>query len=119
MPVNGSNNLYNFWSDNITKSIVDDMAPDELLVNLASNEYFSAFDKNKFDGRIISPIFKDLKNGKLKIISFYAKKARGLMVRYIVDNNVSDYDDLLGFNLGNYSYNASETTEKNKPVFTR
>lgn len=119
LPVNGSNNLYNFWSDNITKSIVDDMAPDELLVNLASNEYFSAFDKNKFDGRIISPIFKDLKNGKLKIISFYAKKARGLMVRYIVDNNVSDYDDLLGFNLGNYSYNASETTEKNKPVFTR
>ena len=119
LPVNGSNNLYNFWSDNITKSIVDDMAPDELLVNLASNEYFSAFDKNKFDGRIITPIFKDLKNGKLKIISFYAKKARGLMVRYIVDNNVSDYDDLLGFNLGNYSYNASETTEKNKPVFTR
>ena len=119
LPVNGSNNLYNFWSDNITKSIVDDMAPDELLVNLASNEYFSVFDKNKFDGRIISPIFKDLKNGKLKIISFYAKKARGLMVRYIVDNNVSDYDDLLGFNLGNYSYNASETTEKNKPVFTR
>ena len=119
LPVNGSNNLYSFWSDNITKSIVDDMAPDELLVNLASNEYFSAFDKNKFDGRIISPIFKDLKNGKLKIISFYAKKARGLMVRYIVDNNVSDYDDLLGFNLGNYSYNASETTEKNKPVFTR
>ena len=119
LPVNGSNNLYNFWSDNITKSIVDEMAPDELLVNLASNEYFSAFDKNKFDGRIISPIFKDLKNGKLKIISFYAKKARGLMVRYIVDNNVSDYDDLLGFNLGNYSYNASETTEKNKPVFTR
>jgi len=119
LPVNGSNNLYNFWSDNITKSIVDDMAPDELLVNLASNEYFSAFDKSKFDGRIISPIFKDLKNGKLKIISFYAKKARGLMVRYIVDNNVSDYDDLLGFNLGNYSYNASETTEKNKPVFTR
>ena len=119
LPVNGSNNLYNFWSDNITKSIVDDMAPDELLVNLASNEYFSAFDKNKFDGRIISPIFKDFKNGKLKIISFYAKKARGLMVRYIVDNNVSDYDDLLGFNLGNYSYNASETTEKNKPVFTR
>ena len=119
LPVNGSNNLYNFWSDNITKSIFDDMAPDELLVNLASNEYFSAFDKSKFDGRIISPIFKDLKNGKLKIISFYAKKARGLMVRYIVDNNVSDYDDLLGFNLGNYSYNASETTEKNKPVFTR
>ena len=119
LPVNGSNNLYSFWSDNITKSIVDDMAPDELLVNLASNEYFSAFDKSKFDGRIISPIFKDLKNGKLKIISFYAKKARGLMVRYIVDNNVSDYDDLLGFNLGNYSYNASETTEKNKPVFTR
>ena len=119
LEVNGSDNLYNFWSETITKSIINDMSPNELLINLASNEYFSAFDKDKFNGRIISPIFKDFKNGKLKIISFYAKKARGLMVRYIVDNNVTKYDDLLGFNLGNYSFNASETADPNNPVFTR
>jgi len=64
-------------------------------------------------------VFKDFKNGKLKIISFYAKKARGMMVRYIVDNDVSSYNELLGFNFGNYSYNEAETSDENFPVFTR
>ena len=119
LAVNGSENLYKFWSENITNSILDEMSSEDLLINLASNEYFEAFDKKKFDGRIISPVFKDFKNGKLKIISFYAKKARGMMVRYIVDNSVSSYNELLGFNLGNYSYNEAETSDKNFPVFTR
>ena len=119
LAVNGSENLYKFWSENITNSILDEMSSEDLLINLASNEYFEAFDKKKFDGRIISPVFKDFKNGKLKIISFYAKKARGMMVRYIVDNSVSSYNELLGFNLGNYSYNEAETSDENFPVFTR
>ena len=119
LAVNGSENLYKFWSENITNSILDEMSSEDLLINLASNEYFEAFDKKKFDGRIISPVFKDFKNGKLKIISFYAKKARGMMVRYIVDNDVSSYNELLGFNLGNYSYNEAETSDDNVPVFTR
>ena len=119
LAVNGSDNLYKFWSENITNSILDEMSSEDLLINLASNEYFEAFDKKKFDGRIISPVFKDFKNGKLKIISFYAKKARGMMVRYIVDNSVSSYNELLGFNLGNYSYNEAETSDENFPVFTR
>ena len=119
LAVNGSENLYKFWSENITNSILDEMSSEDLLINLASNEYFEAFDKKKFDGRIISPVFKDFKNGKLKIISFYAKKARGMMVRYIVDNEVSSYNELLGFNLGNYSYNEAETSDQNFPVFTR
>ena len=119
LAVNGSENLYKFWSENITNSILDEMSSEDLLINLASNEYFEAFDKKKFDGRIISPVFKDFKNGKLKIISFYAKKARGMMVRYIVDNSVSSYSELLGFNLGNYSYNETETSDENFPVFTR
>ena len=119
LAVNGSENLYKFWSENITNSILDEMSREDLLINLASNEYFEAFDKKKFDGRIISPVFKDFKNGKLKIISFYAKKARGMMVRYIVDNSVSSYNELLGFNLGNYSYNEAETLDENFPVFTR
>ena len=117
--VNGSENLYKFWSENITNSILDEISTEDLLINLASNEYFEAFDKKKFDGRIISPVFKDFKNGKLKIISFYAKKARGMMVRYIVDNSVSSYNELLGVNLGNYSYNEAETSDENFPVFTR
>ena len=119
LAVNGSENLYKFWSDNITNSILAEMSKEDLLINLASNEYFEAFDKKKFDGRIISPVFKDFKNGKLKIISFYAKKARGMMGRYIVDNEVSSYNELLGFNLGNYSYNEAETLDENSPVFTR
>ena len=119
LAVNGSENLYKFWSENITNSILAEMSSEDLLINLASNEYFEAFDKKKFDGRIISPVFKDFKNGKLKIISFYAKKARGMMVRYIVDNSVSSYNELLGFNLGNYSYNEAETSDENFPVFTR
>ena len=119
LAVNGSENLYKFWSENITNSILDEMSTEDLLINLASNEYFEAFNKKKFDGRIISPVFKDFKNGKLKIISFYAKKARGMMVRYIVDNVVSSYNELLGFNLGNYSYNEAETSDGNFPVFTR
>ena len=119
LAVNGSENLYKFWSENITNSILAEMSKEDLLINLASNEYFEAFDKKKFDGRIISPVFKDFKNGKLKIISFYAKKARGMMVRYIVDNDVSSYNELLGFNLGNYSYNEAETSDENFPVFTR
>ena len=119
LAVNGSENLYKFWSENITNSILAEMSKEDLLINLASNEYFEAFDKKKFDGRIISPVFKDFKNGKLKIISFYAKKARGMMVRYIVDNEVSSYNELLGFNLANYSYNEAETSDENFPVFTR
>ena len=119
LAVNGSENLYKFWSENITNSILDEMSSEDLLINLASNEYFEAFDKKKFNGRIVSPVFKDFKNGKLKIISFYAKKARGMMVRYIVDNSVSSYNELLGFNLGNYSYNEAETSDENFPVFTR
>ena len=119
LAVNGSENLYKFWSENITNSILAEMSKEDLLINLASNEYFEAFDKKKFDGRIISPVFKDFKNGKLKIISFYAKKARGMMVRYIVDNSVSSYNELLGFNLGDYSYNEAETSDENFPVFTR
>ena len=117
--INGSKNLYEFWKENVTNSILEEIKEDDLIVNLASNEYFSVIDKTIISNTIVSPQFKDFKNGKLKIISFYAKKARGLMVRYIVDNNISDYNDLLGFNLDNYAYNESETIDENKPVFTR
>ena len=117
--INGSANLYEYWSNDITKFLSDELLSSEFLLNLASNEYFSAIDKSKIDSEIISPIFKDFKNGKLKIISFYAKKARGMMVRYVADHLIDSYDNLLSFNYGGYIFNENETTVRNQPVFTR
>ena len=117
--INGFSNLYEYWSNDITKFLSDELLSSEFLLNLASNEYFSAIDKSKINSEIISPIFKDFKNGKLKIISFYAKKARGMMVRYIADNLITDYDNLLSFNYGGYMFNENETKDRNQPVFTR
>ena len=117
--INGSSNLYEYWSNDITKFLSDELLSSEFLLNLASNEYFSAIDKSKINSEIISPIFKDFKNGKLKIISFYAKKARGMMVRYVADNLIDSYDNLLSFNYGGYIFNENETTVRNQPVFTR
>ena len=77
--VDGNKTLYAFWKDKLTKHLKDELATDELLVNLASKEYASAIDFNALDNNVISPVFKDFKNGKLKIISFFAKKARGIM----------------------------------------
>ena len=117
--INGSSNLYEYWSNDITKFLSDELLSSEFLLNLASNEYFSAIDKSKINSEIISPIFKDFKNGKLKIISFYAKKARGMMVRYVADHAIDSYDNLLSFNYGGYVFNENETTVRNQPVFTR
>ncbi len=117
--INGSSNLYEYWSNDITKFLSDELLSSEFLLNLASNEYFSVIDKSKINSEIISPIFKDFKNGKLKIISFYAKKARGMMVRYVADNLIDSYDNLLSFNYGGYVFNENETTVRNQPVFTR
>ncbi len=82
LTVNGTKNLYDFWADSITEELIDELEKDSIILNLASNEYFNAINKKIIDYNIISPVFKDFKNGKLKVISFYAKKARGLMVRY-------------------------------------
>ena len=117
--INGSSNLYEYWSNDITKFLSDELISSEFLLNLASNEYFSAIDKSKINSEIISPIFKDFKNGKLKIISFYAKKARGMMVRYVADHLIDSYDNLLSFNYGGYIFNENETIVRNQPVFTR
>ena len=117
--INGSSNLYEYWSNDITKFLSDELLSSEFLLNLASNEYFSAIDKSKINSEIISPIFKDFKNGKLKIISFYAKKARGMMVRYVADHLIDSYDNLLSFNYGGYIFSENETTVRNQPVFIR
>ena len=116
---NSYKNLYEFWTEKITEKIVSECKPDELLINLASNEYFSAINLGKIKSEIITPKFLDFKNGKLKMISFYAKKARGLMVRFLIDNNITKLEGILKFNLEGYSYSESETNNLNQPVFVR
>ncbi|TVZ51909.1 peroxide stress protein YaaA [Dokdonia sp. Hel_I_53] len=115
-----SKNLYEFWDDKLTKALNKELKPDELFVNLASQEYFKALQPKKLKVPVITPIFKDYKNGKLKIIAFYAKKARGSMVRYIVDNEINTIDGLKNFDYDDYRYSQEESNEdKNEYVFTR
>ena len=117
--VKDSSNLYEFWKEKITDKLNDELIEDELFINLASNEYSSVINKKKLVTNMVSPIFKDMKNGKLKIISFYAKKARGMMVRYILDNEINNEQDLKGFNHGGYSFSSEETEISNELVFIR
>ena len=115
----GTNQLHEFWVDLVTKYLDSELSSDDILLNLASKEYFNAVDSNKIEAQIISPIFKDYKNGKLKIISFYAKKARGLMARYIIDNNSKNLEHILGFNSAGYAFSENETKNSSEPVFIR
>jgi len=96
-----------------------ELADDELFVNLASNEYFGAIDKKELKVPIITPIFKDWKNDKLKVISFFAKKARGSMVRYIIDSNAKTLEDIKGFDRDEYIFSREHTLKENEPVFVR
>lgn len=107
-------NLYEFWGERITDAINKQMAnnEDKVLVNLASNEYFKAVKKKALDATIINPRFEDEKNGQYKVISFYAKKARGLMVKYAADNKLTDAEQLKKFDLAGYYYVDSESDEK-------
>ncbi|MBK8805304.1 MAG: peroxide stress protein YaaA [Bacteroidales bacterium] len=117
---NKGDNLYNFWTESITQAIVQSVNETEprILINLASNEYSKAIDSKKTDIKIISPEFKDSKDGNYKIISFFAKKARGMMARYIITNRIKNIDDLKHFDMDGYFFNEKLSTE-NKPVFTR
>lgn len=113
-----SKNLYEYWKKTITKSLNDELKEGELFINLASNEYFSAIDVKALKVPVITPDFKDYKEGKLKMISFFAKKARGMMVRYILDTNAQTIEDIKGFNYEGYAFDAS-LSKANKLVFTR
>ncbi|MDF7800641.1 peroxide stress protein YaaA [Pontiellaceae bacterium B1224] len=112
----GAKNLYEFWKATITEEL--NHTKGDLLINLASNEYFKAIDKKSLNKQIISPVFKDEKNGTYKIISFFAKKARGRMARFIIENRVKDVDGLLAFKEDGYAFNA-DLSKPDAPVFTR
>ncbi|MBT3685340.1 MAG: peroxide stress protein YaaA [Cryomorphaceae bacterium] len=117
--IDGSKNLYDFWKKNVTDSILKEIKEEEIIINLASNEYFSVIDSSLIDNKIITPQFKDFKNGKLKIISFYAKKARGLMTRFLIDNDIQSSSDIENFNSSGYTFSQAETADSTSPVFVR
>jgi len=118
-PVGVKKNLPAFWKTKVTQTLNDELDENELLVNLASNEYFAAIDTQALKSTIITPQFKDFKNGKLKMISFFAKKARGMMVRHVLDHNCASLDDIKGFSTDGYQFSETHTEYENQPVFIR
>ncbi len=110
-PVGVKKNLYEFWKKDIVKGLNEELEDDELFLNLASNEYFKAVDVKVLKVPVITANFKDFKNGEYKIISFFAKEARGLMARYVIDTNAKTIDDLKGFNYKNYGLSEAMSTE--------
>ena len=113
-------NLYEFWGDDISGWLNQALAEqgDEVLLNLASNEYFGAVKRKALNARVIDTEFKDLKNGQYKIISFYAKKARGLMARYVIKERLTNPEGLKDFNYQGYRYSA-EHSKADSLVFLR
>jgi hypothetical protein len=113
-------NLYEFWGSDITQALNQQLKllKSESVVNLASNEYFKSVKTQELNAELITPVFKDKKNGEYKIISFYAKKARGMMSAYVIKNGLVEASKLKQFNSAGYAY--SETlSEGNNWVFTR
>ncbi|TXG34769.1 peroxide stress protein YaaA [Seonamhaeicola maritimus] len=117
-PVGKNKNLYEFWKKTITTALNVELEDDELFLNLASNEYFKAIDVKALKVPVITANFKDFKNGEYKMISFFAKAARGMMARYIVDTNATTIDDLKGFNYEGYGY-SEEMSSNKELVFIR
>jgi cytoplasmic iron level regulating protein YaaA (DUF328/UPF0246 family) len=108
--------LYQFWGDIITAEL--NQVGSSVLVNLASNEYFKSVRKKEITARIVTPVFMDKKDDKYKIISFYAKKARGMMSRYIIQNRITEIEQINQFDTDGYLYNAA-LSEADAPVFLR
>lgn len=116
----GGKNLYEFWGDDITWAMNRQLkkSGSPVLVNLASNEYFKSVQAKQLEADIVTPVFKDLKGDKYKVISFYAKKARGQMARFIIDGELNDPRGLEKFRTDGYRYNKAESTAR-ELVFTR
>ncbi|STV70203.1 alanine/glycine transport protein [Klebsiella pneumoniae] len=112
--------LYQFWGDTITEKLNQALRDqgDDIVINLASDEYFKSVKTPKLQGQLIKPVFLDEKNGKFKVISFYAKKARGLMSRYIIENRLTQPEQLKAFNSEGYFFDA-DASEKGELVFKR
>lgn len=118
MPVGVKKNLYEFWKDKITKQLNEELTSDDILVNLASNEYFKTIDTKKLKAQVITPVFKEFKNGQYKTIGTFAKPARGMMSRYLIDTQGTTIEDIKAFNKEGYGFSEELSTET-ELVFTR
>jgi cytoplasmic iron level regulating protein YaaA (DUF328/UPF0246 family) len=105
--------LYQFWGDSIADSLNRQLqeSDSDTLINLASNEYFKSVNTHSLNAKIVTPVFKDYKNGKYKIISFYAKKARGLMAAWLITNRITDPENLNQFDLAGYKYSNRDSSD--------
>jgi len=111
-------NLYEYWKEKVTDFLNKEIENEDFLLNLASQEYFKVIDVKKLEKPVVDVVFKDYKNGVLKVISLYAKIARGLMTRFVIENNIKTKDELKLFNTDGYQYDEN-LSEENKLVFTR
>lgn len=111
-------NLYQFWGKKLAQALNEEMNTDEVLVNLASSEYFKAVDRKTLHARMVTPVFKELKNGEYKVVMTYAKNARGRMTRYILENKLQNIEDIKGFDWDGYRFHES-LSDENEWVFTR
>jgi len=110
--------LYAYWGSTITERLNEELSDEDVVVNLASNEYFKSVQPKKLNARLITPVFKDQKNGQYKIISFWAKKARGMMARYIIDKRIEQPEALKAFDYDGYRYSPA-LSNADTWVFTR
>ena len=110
-------NLYSFWGSRISEQL-NEWNASPTLINLASNEYFKAVDTKVLDANVITPVFQEVKDGKARVISFMAKKARGMMARYMITEKIQHHDELKAFNVGEYQFVANESTD-NRWIFRR
>ena len=113
-------NLYEFWGDRISSTISKELEDhkDRTIINCASIEYFKSINNSSLNANVLTPEFKEIKNDKIRMISFFAKKARGMMARFIIENRIDSTDQILKFDLAGYKYDPS-LSEDVKPVFTR
>jgi len=118
MPIGSSKNLYEFWRRKLTDSINQELTNDEIFLNLASNEYIKVIDTKVLSSPMITANFKQFKDGNYKTIAIFSKRARGLMTRYIIDNNIDSIDGIRGFNSDGYLYSES-LSSANELIFTR
>lgn len=120
LSVRGKKDLYAFWGDEVTNRLnaALEASSNNTLVNLASGEYFKAINQNKLNANIITPVFKDMKNGQLKVIFLWAKQARGMMAGYILRNRINNAEDLKAFSDGGYRF-TEDLSDESTWVFTR
>ncbi len=118
LKVGKTENLYKFWGDTLAIKLNEELSDDELFVNLASSEYFKAVNQKVLKVPMITPVFKELKNGDYKIVMTFAKRARGLMTRYLLENNITTLEGLKSFNIERYRFSTA-LSSKTDLVFTR